>query len=457
MARPLDKFRYTVAKTILGSRAKDFIPALNPFNGIGFPGGRIKTYDDKVSQLTALTSWVFAANGAIADPCAAVELKLFRKLPDGDREEITDPKDPAMEILELMDTPNLVLTGEQLRQLHFTYMNLVGESYIIMRGKDGQPFIPTPGQLPAAMDIFPAHRVQFVLGKTYTESVVKLGQYEYPSMAFIRDLNPDPSNPYNGRSIVAAAAAAIGTNEQMKEWNMNMFANNARPSLIFTTNNEVSDEAYKRWKDQFHDEHTGLENAHKPLLIENGDAKPWMLSQSELEFLDSQKFTRDEILAMFRLNPAMLGIVENVNRATADSANYLNATMNVVPRVRQLIKQINATLVKVYDPNLELDFVNPVPEDEVAKLAAVKAGVNNWWTIDEARDMYGEDPLPDGLGEQIIFTGMNPTPLAQLLQEPQDDTPGDTEDTKPQEPKDDEVDPHLEDEAKALAGVKKKI
>lgn len=445
-------FRLRLAKAILGTRAKEFIPALNPIDGMGFgAGGRINTYSTKQDQITALKGWVFAANSAIADPCAAVEIKLYRRMKDGDREEVTTGKD--MEILELLANPNAVHTGEQLLQLHYTYMNIVGESYIFMRDLSGDNYIPTRGRLPAALDIFPSHRVQFKLGETYSKSIVKMGSIEYPISSFIRDLNPDPGNPYMGRSIVAASAAVIDTDEQMKTWNQQLFANNARPSLIFQTNEALSDESYKRWKEQFYDEHTGTENAGKPLLIEGGKATPWMMTQQDLDFLASRKFTRDEILAMFRLSPGMIGSVENVNRANLEAGFYINAVISIVPRVRQFVRQLNATLVKVYDPTLELDFVNPVPEDEVAKLNAAKAGVNKWWTIDEVRDMYGEDPLPEGLGEQIVVP-TNSVSLSSVV------APEAVDDTAEDEAVDDAEDAEnieTDNECKSLTGVKKKI
>ncbi len=122
-------FRVKIATMLGGKRLKDFIPPLNPIDGVGFGGmRRINSFSTKDEQITALKGWVFAANGAIADPCAAVEFKLYRKQKDGDRVEVTDH-----EILDLLAAPNLMHTGEQMRQLHFTYMNIVGESRIPCR------------------------------------------------------------------------------------------------------------------------------------------------------------------------------------------------------------------------------------------------------------------------------------------------------------------------------------
>ncbi|RAN78007.1 hypothetical protein B5P43_18420 [Bacillus sp. SRB_336] len=446
-------FRQRLAKAIIG---KGLIPALNPIDGVTYPGmsagGRINTYADKASQITALTGWVFAANSAISNPCAAVELKLYRKKKDGDREEVTNGKDLA--ILELIDNPNLVHTGEQMRQLHFTYMNIVGESYIFMRGFDGNEFIPTRGKLPAALDIFPAHQAQFRLGETYTQSTVSLGSLTYPVTSFVRDINPDPANPYLGQSIIAASAVTIDMDEQMKAWNHQQFAQGARPSLVYTADTPLDDASFKRLQSQFDDEHTGTANAHKVMILEAGKVAPWTLNQQDLDFLESRKFSRDEILAMFKVSPGMIGSVENVNRSNLEAGFYVNAVVNVVPRVRQFVRQMNNTLVKIYDPTLELDFVNPVPEDIEAKLKAASAGVDKWWTKDEVRDMYGEDPLPGGVGEHIIVQGKG---AAQSLEDVlADDAP--IANPKPKNPEDPDADNDDDltqaptDESKSLEG-----
>jgi HK97 family phage portal protein len=261
-------------------------------------GGTVNDYRSKAEQLEANLGWCFAANNAIAEPTAALKLKVYRQTKGGKREEIFEH-----ELLELLEAPNLAHTGEQLRNLHFTYMNFVGESYTYMRDLGGNVFMPAKGKLPAALEIFPAHLVQFKLGETYTKSTVKYGQNDYPLLSCIRDLNPDPAQPYFGRSIVRAAATTIDTENQMKEWNRSVFANSARPSLIFSKNEALDDESYDRWKAQFADEHGGTANAYKPLLIEGGDAKPYMLNQQDLDFLSSRKFSMIEVLSMWRVSP----------------------------------------------------------------------------------------------------------------------------------------------------------
>ena len=390
--------RYKLAARLLGKN-KAFIPHLSNTVDLFDNSGELKEYRTKSEALTANLGWAFTANNAIARPVASLELQLFRKKQDGDREEIEDHP-----ILDLLARPNGALKGKQLRRLHVTYMNFTGESYMLMM-KGDKPFEPKQGQLPDSLHVLPAHLCEFKLGDTYSQSVVRFNSTEYPIASIIRDLDPDPRNPYFGQSRIRAAAATIDTDEQMKNWNRRFFANNARPGLIFSTNEEMSDDAYDRWKKQFVDGHTGSENAYKNLLVENGDAKPYMVNQQDLDFLNSRKFTRDEIFAMFEVSPAVVGMIENANRSIMDGAIYTHNINNVIPRGDDWVELLNTSFVQVFDPTLELGYVSPVAEDKAAKLNEAAKGVNQWLTIDEVREQYGLEALPDSLGTQIYAQG----------------------------------------------------
>jgi hypothetical protein len=142
-----------------------------------------------------------------------------------------------------------------------------------------------------------------------------------------------------------------------------------------------------------------------------------MLNQQDLDFLNSRKFSRDEILAMWRVSPGIIGAVENVNRSNLEAGFYIHALINIRPRIRQFVRQLNASLVSTYDPTLELGFEDPVPEDTDAKLKAAREGVNKWWTIDEVRDQYGDAALPNDLGSQVYMANNN-APLSAIADPP---------------------------------------
>ena len=142
-------------------------------------------------------------------------------------------------------------------------------------------------------------------------------------------------------------------------------------------------------------------------------------------------------------------------RSNLEAGFYIHAMVKVLPRIRQFVKQLNATLVKVYDPFLELDFENPVPEDVEAKLKTASAGVDKWWTKDEVRAQYGDAPLPDRLGEQIVVAGKGAVSLESVLN-PEEAPVADPADKPPKPEADDPEDDGDDSKDKSLTGVKKK-
>lgn len=388
-------------------KTKAFIPSLSQIDSGGYDTPLIQL-TQKPDQLRANIGWVFAANSAIAEFCAAVDLKLYKNKADGEREEIK-----SHELLDLLDNPMKAHTGEMMRQLHHTYLNLTGDSYLLMV-KGGNPFEVKKGQLPDALQVLPAHLVDLKLGENrYSDSVVKYGQKEYKITEVIRDFVPDPGSPYHGRSIVAAASAAIDVDEQMQSWNRRTFKNNARPGLVLNlTGENVDADSVERIKQQLDSLYTS-DGAFKSLVLQNGEVKPYMLNHQDLDFLASREFTRDEILAMFKVPGAVLGKTSDFNRANMDAAIYVHLILNVVPRLRHEVRMWNNQLVKPFDPSLELDFDNPVPEDVEAKLKEAEAATNTWMTIDEVRATRGLEPLENNMGAQM-YVPLNSIPLSQI-------------------------------------------
>lgn len=406
--------RYRIAKTIAG---KSFIPSLDMYDRLsgGVGSAHLNDYRDKLSQLQANIGWISAGNDAIVQSVASVQLQLFKKHPDGSRTELFEH-----DLLDLLRAPNAVHRYAEFTQLHHTYVNLTGEGYILLM-KNGQPYEMRKGVLPDALHILPAYLADLKLDESnYYKSTVKFNNKNYDINTIIRDLVPSPIDPYRGHSVIAAAAKSIDTDEQMKDWNRRFFANNARPGMVFTTNEEMSDKAYERLNQQIKDQHSGTENAYKPILLENGSVQPYMFNQHDLDFLKSREFTRDELLAMMRVSPAMLGMVENVNKANTEGALEIHHVLNTIPRMNRWVQLLNAVLVTPYDRTLELDYVNPLPEDKEAKLKEAVAGVNKWVTIDEVRAEYGMDPLPNGQGAQIYTQGIT-TPLSVISNPPKKD------------------------------------
>ena len=459
-------------KMTIGNRIKAFfggVPIVQNIDWYDGSGGGLNAteYKDKTAQLNANVGWVFSANQVIADECSRVRIKLIHKQEDGDDEEVFNHP-----VLDLLNNPNAALTSKQLWNLYYSYLNLTGEAYILKLDRSGKP-LTNQKELPTALYPLPSHLVQFNLNEfDLMKSTITYAGNTYPLTAVLRDINPDPENFYQGMSIVRKASLTIDTDIQMKRWNNKMFKNNGRPGSVVSFPQALSDDDYKRAKQMFNEQYSGTGNAFRNIILDNGaTVTPYMMSQQDLDFLASKAFTRDEILAMFKVSTSNLGIVEDTNRASATTQEYGFRKRCVVPRLEQFKDFINMRLLNpIYHGEYMIDFEDVLPEDTERKLNEANAGINKWLTIDEVREMYDLEPLPNGLGEKI-YANMGLVPLDELSmlnerepttpqnepERPSDGEDEDESDQTPETPQNAPETPEMDidpEEAKAIARKK---
>lgn len=399
------------------TRVKSFFSGVNQMQDIsnllvGDVGESITVseYKTKQAQLMANVGWVYAANQVIADDCASVRLKLMHVMNDGDEEEVF-----SHEILDLIDDPNNVITAKQLWNLYYSYLNLTGEAYILKLDQNGNA-LEDKSKLPSALFPLPSHLCEFHVGeKSWDESYVLFNGDRYPINAVLRDINPDPENIYNGMSIVRKASLTVDTDIQMKRWNNKLFKNGARPGVVVEVPDQLKDDAYNRLKQQFDEQYRGVGNAFNRVILEGGaKMSPFMMTTQDLDFLESKRFTRDEILAMFKVSGSNLGITEDVNRANAEAQEYSYAKRCIKPRLEQFVDFINKRLLRpIYGGEYKLDFEDPIPENTEMRLREAEAGVNKWLTINEVREMYGREALQNGNGDQL-YVPISNVPIEDL-------------------------------------------
>src|SRR5690606_30685474 len=74
----------------------------------------------------------------------------------------------------------------------------------------------------------------------------------------------------NGLNPVAYARQAIALGLSTEEHGARLFENGAVTTGVLRTEQTLSDKAFNRLKEDFDDRHTGLANAHRPMILEMG-------------------------------------------------------------------------------------------------------------------------------------------------------------------------------------------
>lgn len=187
------------------------------------------------------------------------------------------------------------------------------------------------------------------------------------------------------------------------------------PSATLETAGTLTKEQLDRIKAEFDARYKGVDNAHKLAILQGGlTFKPITLSQRDMEFLEQRRFTRDEILGIFRVPKTALLITEDVNRANAEATDYVFSKRVVKPRMEFIVDQLNEFYLPMFGESLKsmrFVFTDPVPQNIELKLKEKETGIRaGYYTINEVREEEGLDPVDGG---DVVYLPINLIPIGQ--------------------------------------------
>ena len=331
-------------------------------------GGAItrQTRDDRtfIDAYKAL-SWVYIAVSAIARNGASVPFRVISGAGTKDEQELID--DPRVQVFRRPFPPHL--STYQLFEWTLTSLHLTGKAFW-----EVQPSFQNPKFIfPIRADLIKPipDPVEFISGYTFTvQGRTKTIPKE--NVFYVRFV--DPLDDYDGMSPLSAGVMAASTDLTAVKMNLALLENQARPAGVFTTEQQLSDSSFKRLQVQLWGEHRGPTNVGKPLLLESGvkyDATG--LPPKDMEFLKGREFSRDEILAIFRVPPTVAG-VSAANYATARIEERRFWTQAVDPVLSQLASAIDTAFFPEEDVACEFDLskVEALQEEAVALRQALR-------------------------------------------------------------------------------------
>lgn len=357
--------------------------------------------------LDAYKGWVYACVNAIAEDIADLQLRLERK---SGANWVSVENHLALGPLHDV---NPFMTSSELWLNTQSFLELSGEAFW---------YLPKGQLVHKPIEIWPLDPTRVTVVKSNSAIV---GGYVYKNekrqdVPLRRDevihfKRFNPRNRYRGLGTVEAAALAIDTDTDTysSQWNRNFFYNSAVPGATLETDKELSQEQYTRLKAAWEDKYRGVDNAHKTAIREGGlKFHQAALSQKDMEFLEQRRWSRDEILGIFRVPRTVLGITEDVNRANAEATDYVFAKRVIKPRLQFLIDRLNEFYLPLFGLNqrtVDWRFAidDPVPDNQESDLNWKKTSLAAlpWQTINEVaiRIMEG---VEQGLGAEDIASNI---------------------------------------------------
>jgi len=352
--------------------------------------------------------WLFAVVSKIAEGISQTGWMLLHQK-NNKWVEISDENNP---VIKLLDKPNPYCDNFDLFFLTSCYMDLVGEAfwYLNFVGK-------RPAEIwvlyPQFMKVNPG-RNQLVESYEY---ITNKGKVIFSPQEIIHFKRHDPANHLRGVSPLAAGIDDIDSERYSARWNRNFFQNSALPPAIIEAPGKVTDETVRRLREQWEGEYGGVENAHR-LAVLDGGAKFNLvtLTRRDMEFIEGRKLTRENILGIYGVPLAILGVTEGFNRANMETAEYVFAKYVLKPRLSLLEVKISEFLLPYFGENLYFQFDFSAPRDRNTDLAVAEQGFSSGIiTRNEARELLGFAATKDG---NVYSTSLG------VLYEPQEKTAG---------------------------------
>lgn len=296
---------------------------------------------DDISNPYEEHTWTYACINVIMRKIASVPFVVASRAKDSEGNQVELPNHPAARLLE---NPNPTMTGTELTQGSILSLYLHGETLWL------EDFLgeKTPQEIFLHMDP-KASKPIFMnqdLPVGWRVPVRRGEKTDFSNDEIVRYRFIDPNDPLRGFAPVDAANLSINQDFKAGKYNLGLLTNQAVPSGIIQVEGDTWDEpTMKRIKKQWDREHKGSERQGRiGWLLGGMKFQNIGLAMRDLDFIEGRRFNREEILAVFGVPPAEVGVHE--------FSSYANAR----EQGRKFWQNTLIPLLVLYEEALEMQF-----------------------------------------------------------------------------------------------------
>lgn len=388
----------------------------NPSTNLSNPAGWLIDYfgggptDAGVAvseQSSMRTSVVYACVNLIAKSIGSLPLKVYRRKNNGDSIEVPD----SVPYYLLHNEPNPVMTSCVWREFLAASLLLGGNAYaVIGRNKANQ-----------VLDLFPvyAHAVTPERVDGRTRYTIRLADNSTETIDQ-SDMLHIPGHGYDGvkgQSVIThAARQAVGLALATEQHGSRIFSNGAKLGVVLKHPKSLSKDATKRLAEQFEQQHAGLSNVAKTLILEEGlDVSTVSMTSEDAQFLETRRFQVEDIARFFGVPPHMIGHTEKQSSwgtgVEQQTLGFLIFT--VLPWLTRFEQEFNRKLFPRSPFYAQFKVQGLMRGDSKARSEYYSSGhQNGWLTTNEIRRAEDLEPVPGG---DTLFVQTNLAPMEKLI------------------------------------------
>jgi HK97 family phage portal protein len=352
---------------------------------------------NRTSTATAKPDWHMhrPRQGAICDRCEEDGVELVEK-------------HPALVVLE---RPNDFYTRQEMFESAQQHVDLVGEGWLVVSYLGSMPaelWVARPDRMIVATD-----PRDFLTGYLYCGPDGREQPLRKEQVLSMR--MPNPMDPYRGLGPVQTIMSQVQGANYSAEWNANFYRNGARPGGIVKLSRILSDPQFEKLVERWNYDHKGVANAGRTAFLEEGDwIDPKPMSVADMQLVETSNLSRDTILLAYGASKYDVGVLEDVNRASATAASNDFAARMTVPRLDRWKGMFNNDFLPLFpgarEQGLRLVYDNPFGKDQAEERADKLTAAQ----VFEILTSSGVDPVAAaevaGLPEMLMAPRQAPIP-----------------------------------------------
>lgn len=366
-----------------------------------------------VNQASAMqVSAVYACVSILSYDLAKLGASIFRGSRKGKRQKATDHF-----LYPLLKRPAPWLTWFEFCGMLQCSVLLRGNGYaVILRDRKGSPttLVPINPDRVALWESPDGELFYMVTRSGLHEMAVLRSEPLLIHSDDIFHLKALSMNGLLGLSPIGLHRESIGLSIAQEQLASRWAGNSAKPSGVLETEQKLSPEAAKRLAEDWKTLNSGLYNAGKTAILEQGLTwKQLSMTSQDMEFIAARKFQLEEIARVFRVPLHMLG---EVSRGTGSS---------ITQQAQEYLNYSLSTWIEMWEQRLPYTFDIDPDEDEMfvefdvdrllraditTRFAAhrVALGGTGWQTVNEVRSEEGQENVDGG---DTVFRPVNTAPL----------------------------------------------
>lgn len=369
----------SAVKALIGARQ----PGGRLFN-VGLPTEAGVLVSEDVAMQFAT---VHACVRVISEDVAALPMHVYRRLPGGGKERATDH--PLYELLH--DRPNPEMSAVSFKEALMVNALLAGNGYAFIE-------FDRAGRVKALYPLLSSEVTPYRTAggelryKAGSEDLRAAEVYHLPGLGF---------DGLVGMSPIAYARESIGLGMAAEKYGEKFFRNGTHIGGIVSVKDELSDDQFERLRNQFSGMFRGLQNAHGVPLLEGGATYTQLgIPPEDAQFLETRKYQRSEIAAIYRVPPHMIGDLERATFSNIEQQDLAYLQRTLLPWLMRDEQETRAKLLLGDDKQrycVEHDTANFMRGETATRMqsysTAIMAGI---MTPNEARERENLNPVPGG-------------------------------------------------------------